>query len=187
MGVKAEPWQKAEIPGPKKALLILKPEVVVAMVKRAKRPILIVGHQAAEDYSDNVRMIDYAIRMSRTAGIPLVATAHIASEFVKRDFQPAAFMSAMDIGNRLNDPEWKGLDEKGSYDLAMFMGLPYYMEFVILSGLKHFSTNLKTICLDRFYNPHATWSFPNLSVKDWSENFETILTKLGGKQEVVNV
>jgi acetyl-CoA decarbonylase/synthase complex subunit epsilon len=181
MGAKAEPWQTAEIAGPKKALLILKPEVVVAMVKRAKRPVLIVGHQASEDYSDDVRMIDYAIRMSKTAGIPIVATAHIISAFLKRDFQPAAWMSAMDIANRLTDPEWKGLDGKGSYDLAMFMGLPYYMEFVMLSGLKHFSTQLKTISLDRFYNPHATWSFPNLSVKDWNESFEVMLNKLGGK------
>ena len=180
MAVKAEPWQTAEIAGPKKALLILKPEVVVAMVKRAKRPILVVGHQAAEDYSDDVKMIDYAIRMSKTAGIPVVATAHIVTQFIKRDFQPAASMSAMDIGNRLQDPEWKGLDGKGPYDLALFMGLPYYMEFVILSALKHFSTNLKTISLDRFYNPHATWSFPNLSVKDWNESFEIIINKLGG-------
>ena len=180
MGVKAEPWQTAEIAGPKKALLILKPEVVVAMVKRAKRPILVVGHQAAEDYSDDVKMIDYAIRMSKTAGIPIVAIAHIVTQFIKRDFQPAASMSAMDIGNRLQDPEWKGLDGMGPYDLALFMGLPYYMEFVILSALKHFSTNLKTISLDRFYNPHATWSFPNLSVEDWNESFEIILSKLGG-------
>ena len=181
MGIKAEPWQKAEIAGPKKALLILKPEVVVAMVKRAACPILIVGHQAAEEYSKDVRMIDYAIRMSKTAGIPIVATAHTVSEFAKRNFQPAACMSAMDIGNRLSDPDWKGLDGKAPYDLALFMGLPYYMQFVILAGLKHFSTNLKTISLDRFYNPHATWSFPNLSVKDWSESFEVIVNKLGGE------
>jgi len=181
MGVKAEPWQTAEIAGPKKALLILKPEVVVAMVKRAKRPILVVGHLSAEEYSDNIKMIDYAIRMSRTAGIPVVATAHTTTEFIKKKFQPAAWMSAMDIGNRLQDPEWKGLDGKGPYDLAMFMGLPYYMEFVILSALKHYSTGLKTISLDRFYNPHATWSFPNLSVKDWNDNFEIMLNKLGGK------
>lgn len=180
MGVKAEPWQKAEIAGPKKALLILKPEVVVAMVKRAKRPILIVGHLAAEDYSDDVKMIDYAIRMSKTAGIPVVATAHTMREFIKRDFHSVACISAMDIGNRLVDPEWKGLDGKGPYDLALFMGLPYYMEFVILAGLKSFSANLKTISLDRFYNPHATWSFPNLSVKDWNESFEIIVNKLGG-------
>jgi len=181
MGVKEEPWQTAEIAGPKKALLILKPEVVVAMVKKAKRPILVVGHQAAEDYSDDAKMIDYAIRMGKTAKIPVVATAHMVNEFIKRGFQPAAWMSAMDIGDRLQDPEWKGLDGKGSYDLAMFMGFPYYMEFVILSGLKHFSTNLKTISLDRFYNPHATWSFPNLSIKDWNESFKTMLDKLGGK------
>ena len=181
MSVKSEPWQKAEIAGPKKALLILKPEVVVAMVKRAKRPILVVGHLAAEDYSDDVKMIDYAIRMSKAAGIPVVATAHMVTEFIKKGFQPASWMSAMDIGTRLNDPEWKGLDGKGPYDLAMFMGLPYYMEFVILAGLKHFSTNLKTISLDRFYNPHASWSFPNLSVKDWSENFEVLIKQLGEK------
>ena len=181
MSVKAEPWQKAEIAGPKKALLILKPEVVVAMVKRAKRPILIVGHLAAEDYSDDVKMIDYAIRMSRTAAIPVVATAHMTTEFIKRGFQPAGWMPAMDIGNRLKDHQWKGLDGMSPYDLAMFMGLPYYMEFVILAGLKHFSADLKTISLGRFYNPHASWSFPNLSVKDWNEGFEIIVSKLGEK------
>jgi len=181
MSVKAEPWQTAEIAGPKKALLILKPEVVVAMVKRAKRPILIVGHHAAEDYSDDVKMIDYAIRMSKTARIPVVATAHTVSEFIKRGFTSTTCMPAMDIGNRLTDSQWKGLDGKGPYDLALFMGLPYYMEFVILAGLKHFSTNLKTISLDRFYDPHATWSFPNLSVKHWNESFEIIVNKLGGE------
>ena len=181
MGVKAEPWQTAEIAGPKKALLILKPEVVVAMVKRAKRPILVVGHLAAEDYSDDVKMIDYAIHMSKTAKFPVVATAHMTTEFIKRGFQPTASMSAMDIGNRLQDSEWKGLDGKGPYDLALFMGLPYYMEFVVLSALKHFSINLKTISLDRFYNPHATWSFPNLSVKDWNDSFKIIMNKLGEK------
>ena len=181
MSVKAEPWQTAEIAGPKKALLILKPEVVVAMVKRAKRPVLIVGHHATERYSDDVKMIDYAIRMSKAGGIPVVATAHTVSEFIKRGFTSATCMPAMDIGDRLTDSEWKGLDGKGPYDLALFLGLPYYMEFVILAGLKHFSTNLKTISLDRFYDPHATWSFPNLSVKHWNESFEIIVNKLGGE------
>ena len=180
MSAKAEPWQTAEIAGPKKALLIMKPEVVVAMIKRAKRPVLVVGHLATETHSETGKMIDYAIRLNKTTGIPVVATAHTAREFVKQGFQPAASMSAMDIGNRLKDSNWKGLDGKGSYDVALFMGLPYYMEFVILSGLKHFSTNLKTISLDRYYNPHATWSFPNLKVEEWNQSFETMINKLGG-------
>jgi len=177
----AEPWQQAEIPGPKKALVITKPEVVVAMLKRAKRPILVVGHEAAGIGLDEEKMIDYAIRMAKTAGVPLVATAHTISEFLRRGFQPASWMPAVDIANRLQDPEWKGLDGMGPYDLALFMGIPYYMEWVLLNALKHFSSNLKTISLDRFYQPNATWSFPNLSIKDWNESLEVIIDKLGGK------
>lgn len=180
MSAKAEPWQTAEIAGPKKALVITKPEVAAAMIKRAKRPIIIVGHLSTKTDSDTGKMIDYTIRLNKATGIPVVATAHTIREFVKQGFQPAAQMSAMDIGNRLKDPTWNGLDGKGPYDVALFMGLPYYMEFVILSGLKHFSTNLKTISLDRYYNPHASWSFPNLKVEEWTQSFETIINKLGG-------
>jgi acetyl-CoA decarbonylase/synthase complex subunit epsilon len=179
--MKAIPWQTAEIAGPKKALLIMKPDVVAAMIKRAKRPILIVGHLATKADSETGKMIGYAIRLNNATEIPVVATAHTIHEFVKQGFQPAAQMSAMDIGNRLKDPTWKGLDEKGPYDVTLFMGLPYYMEFVILSGLKHFSTDLKTISLDRYYNPHARWSFPNLKVEEWNQSFETIINKLEKK------
>ena len=178
MSAKAEPWQTAEIAGPKKANVLVKPEIAAAMIKRAKRPIIVVGYLSTKTDKDTGNMIDYAIRMNKASGVPVVATAHTVKEFVKQGFNQATQMNAMDIGNRLKDPTWNGLDGKGPYDLAVFMGLPYYMEFVILSGLKHFSTNLKTISLDRFYDPHATWSFPNISAKDWNENFETILSKL---------
>ncbi len=181
MSAKVTPWQTAEIAGPQKALVIMKPEVVVAMIKRAKRPILVVGHLVTKNDTENKNSLDYVIRLNKATGIPVVATAHTARELVKQGFQPAASMSAMDIGNRLKDASWNGLDGKGPYDLALFMGLPYYMEFVILSGLKHFSTNLKTISLNRYYNPHASWSFPNLKVEAWNQSFETIINKLGGK------
>ncbi|MGQ9507123.1 MAG: CO dehydrogenase/acetyl-CoA synthase complex subunit epsilon [Candidatus Bathycorpusculaceae bacterium] len=177
----AEPWQTAEIPGPKKALVITKPEVVAAMIKRAKRSILIVGHKAAEIAFEDKKLIDYTIEMTRRANIPIVATAHTVNEFLKRGYQPADWMPAVDIGNRLTDAEWAGLDGGGQYDLALFVGLPYYMEWTILSGLKHFAPNLKTITLDNYYHPHASWSFPNMSIKDWIENLKVIIEKVGGE------
>lgn len=179
----AEPWQKAEIAGPTKALVITKPEVVVAMMKRAKRPIIVVGHHVVEEKSDEVEWIEHLIRIAKAAKAPLVATGHTVREFIKRGFQPTAVMPAVDIVNRLQDPAWKGLDGVGQYDLALFTGLPYYIEWVLLSSLKHFAENLKTICLDRFYQPQASWSFPNLSVKDWNGSLKTIVSKLeeGGK------
>lgn len=177
----AEPWQTAEIPGPKKAFVITKPEVATAMIKRAKRPILIVGHKAAETELEDKKLIDYMIELAKKANIPVVATAHIVKEFLKREYQPAGYMSAVDIGNRLTDPEWSGLDGEGQYDLALFVGLPYYMEWTILSGLKHFAPNLKTITLDNVYQPHASWSFPNISAKDLTENLKVIIEKIGGE------
>jgi acetyl-CoA decarbonylase/synthase complex subunit epsilon len=181
MSVKAEPWQTAEIAGPQKANVIMKPEIAAAIIKKAKRPILVVSYLSTKTNKDTGKMIEYAIRMNKATGIPIVATAHTIKDFVKQGFNEATQMNAMDIGNRLKDPTWNGLDGKGPYDVALFMGLPYYMEFVILSGLKHFSKNLKTISLDRYYNPHASWSFPNLKTEEWNQSFETIINNLGGK------
>jgi len=177
----AEPWQKAEIPGPKKALVIKNPEVVSTMIKKAKRPIFIVGHGAAEVDLGDKKPIDHVIRIARAAKIPVVATAQTVAEFLKRDFQPDAWMSAMDIGTRLTDPEWSVSGEGGPHDLALLLGIPYYMEWVIESGLKSFVPNLRTISLNRFYQPHCSWSFPNLSLKDWHKNLEIIAQKVEGK------
>ena len=54
------------------------------------------------------------------------------------------------------------------------------MEWTILSGLKNFAPNLKTMTLDNTYQPNATWSFPNISVKDWLENLRDIIVNLEG-------
>jgi acetyl-CoA decarbonylase/synthase complex subunit epsilon len=150
----AEPWHRAEIPGPTKASVIIKPEVVLALLKRAERPILVVGHEAAKTDLGGKKPIDYAIRIARNANIPVVATAQTINEFIKRDFKPIAWMSAMDIGNRLSDPKWGISGDGKPHDLALFLGLPYHMGWVILSGLKHFALHLKTVSLDRFYQPH---------------------------------
>ena len=108
--VKAEPWQTAEIAGPKKAHVITKPAVVVAMIKKAKRPILTVGYKTVEIELGEKKAIDSVINLAKAAEIPVVATAHTVGEFLKRGFHQAGWMSAMDIGNRLKDPDWSGLD-----------------------------------------------------------------------------
>jgi acetyl-CoA decarbonylase/synthase complex subunit epsilon len=180
----AEPWQTAEVSGPKKASVITKPEVVVAMMKKAKHPILVVGYNAAEVDLEDRKLIDLLVDFAQKTKIPVVATGHVVSEFLKRSYTPAAWMPAVDIGNRLTDPQWKGIDGKGPHDLALFVGLPYYMELTILSGLKHFAPHLKTVTLDNVYHSHASWSFANISAKDWLENLKVIIDKseeVGGK------
>jgi len=177
-----EPWQCAEISATKKANAIQKPEVAVALIKKAKRPILIVGSNAAERCIEDKPLIDFLIDLANASKVQVVATAHMVGEFLKRGYQPAGFMSAMDIGNRLVDPDWQGIDGKGPHDLALFVALPYYMEALILTGLMHFAPDLKTMSLDNMYHPHANWSFPNMTLEEWAKNFKVMTSKFEGEQ-----
>ena len=63
-----ESWQVAEVPGPKKASLIMKPDIVDAMIKRAKHPVLVIGHLAAEIDLDDHKMIDFLIMLAEKGG-----------------------------------------------------------------------------------------------------------------------
>ena len=177
-----EPWQCAEVAATKKANPITKPEVAVALIKRATRPILVVGSNATERCMEGKQLIDFLIDFAKASKVPVVATAHMVSEFLKRGYEPAGFMSAMDIGNRLVDANWQGLDGKGHPDLAIFVALPYYMEGLILSGLKHFAPNLKTMTIDNLHHPHASWSYPNGSLDDWANNLKVMTSKFEGGQ-----
>lgn len=170
-----EPWQIAEISGPKKAAVISKPEVIDAMIKRSKHPILIVGHRAAEIALGDKKLIDYLIDLGIARNIPVIATGNTNRELVNRGYTQATILPAVEAGHRLSDREWKGLDGKGPYDLAIFAGLPYYMEWTILSGLKHFAPHVKTLSLDNAYQPNASFSFSNIPIEDWQKNLNAVI------------
>lgn len=194
-----EPGQIAEVAGPKKASVITnigeadaiirrakRPVRIIGRrgvgsmgwgdgIKRAKRPVLIIGHLAAEIDIDDKKMLDYLLELAQKGNIPVIATAPTNRELLKRGYTKAGIMPAVEVGHRLTDPEWKGIDGKEPYDLAIFVGLPYYMEGTILSGLKHFAPHLKTMTLDNTCQPHASWSFSNISVNAWLENLKAII------------
>jgi acetyl-CoA decarbonylase/synthase complex subunit epsilon len=175
-----EPWQCAEIASTKKANPIQKPEIAVAMIKKAQHPILVVGSNATERCLEGKQLIEYLIDLAKASNVPVVATAHMIGEFIKRGYQPAAFMNAMEIGNLVVDPAWQGLDGKGHPDLVMFVGMPYYMESLELCGLKHFAPDLKTMTLDNLFHVHASWSFPNASLEEWAANLRVMTSKFNG-------
>lgn len=179
-----ESWQTAEIPGPKRAFVISNPKIVSSMVKRSEKPLLVVGHESlAEALGEEI--IDHAISMAEAGEIPIVATAHIIGKFKEKGFDAAVSMSLVEIGERLRDPNWRGIKGEGQYDLVMMIGFPYYMSWLVLSGLKHFALRgddyLTTLSLDRYYQPNASWSFSNLSKEDWKEIMLSIVSELEGK------
>lgn len=175
-----EPWQTGEVPGPKKAAVVSRPEVIDAMITRSKRPVMIIGHLAAETTMGDKAMIEYLIELCKTRGIPVIATGNTNMALVKRGYAQATIMTAVDAGNRLTDRDWTGLDGTGPHDLAIFAGLPYYMAWTILSGLKHFAPHVRTLSLDPYYQPNADFSFPNIKAGEWEKNIDAVIGRREG-------
>ncbi|MEM1756447.1 MAG: CO dehydrogenase/acetyl-CoA synthase complex subunit epsilon, partial [Candidatus Bathyarchaeia archaeon] len=182
-----QPWQTAEVTSTKKARVINTVNVAVELFQKANRPILVVGSTVAEIEFNGKKMIDYVVELAYAAKIPVVATAHVVREFLNRNFKPAAVMSLMEIGSRIVDRNWEGIDGNGYHDMVIFIGLPYYMSYEILSALKNFATKIETVNLDNMYNPQATWSLPNLNEKEWFNFIISITSKIKEVRSNVNV
>ena len=175
MSVKARPLQTAEISGPRRAHLISGPGVAASLIKKAERPLLVVGSNASNLGTREGDLIDTAIEMSRR--MTVVATGHMVGEFLRRGAKVHS-MSMMSLGDVLRDPEWKGLDNEGGYDLVIFVGTIYYMGWLVLSGLKNFAQSLTTLSLEPGYQPNATWSLGTTTNVEWRNTLEELLKQL---------
>ncbi len=71
-----------------------------------------------------------------------------------------------------------GLDRKGRYDLAVFVGFSYYLEWLVLNGLKSFAQGLTTISLSRSYQPNAGWSLGTMKAEEWKEVIDVIVKSI---------
>ncbi len=178
MSTKSRTGQIAEIAGPKHANIFPNAEVAASMIGKAKRPLLVIGSESVEMKTRDGDMIDSAIRAMKNKNLSVVATAHMVGEFRKRGFNRANSMSLFVLGKYLSDPVWKGFDGNGQYDLVVFAGFPYYMEWLLESGLKNFAMNVRTVSLDRTYQPNAQWSLGWMPEPDWQNSIETIISRL---------
>lgn len=152
----AKPYFPGNVPGIKMAMAVT-PEQAAKIIKKAKRRIVVAGAQLQE--------VDEAIKLADGS---IVVAPNLLQQFTEKGAKAVA-MNKVNITNLLQDASnWKGLDGKGGYDLAVYMGSPYYYESQMLSCLKHFSS-CKTISISRFYQPNATYSFDNLSEKKWEK------------------
>jgi acetyl-CoA decarbonylase/synthase complex subunit epsilon len=178
MPAKYRTGQIAEIAGPKHANIFPNAEVAANMISKAKRPLLVVGSKSVEMVTSDGDLIDSAIRVLKNPKLSVVATAHMVGEFRKRGIDKAHSMSLFVLGKYLSDPDWKGFDGEGPYDLVVFAGFPYYMEWLLESGLKNFAMKLRTVSLDRTYQPNAQWSLGWMPAPDWQESIETIISRV---------
>jgi acetyl-CoA decarbonylase/synthase complex subunit epsilon len=171
-------WLRAEMGGTTRASIINKPEVVGALIKRAKRPLFILGHDVMAAGPESEALAEFIDGTARARRIPILGTSHSVKDLIYKGIRTQAIMGGMEIADRLRDREWKGLDGQGQYDLVILAGFSYSFGWVLLSGIRHGAPHLKTITLDRMYQPNASWSFGNMAVDPWREQLQAILALL---------
>ena len=169
MNERVIPWQPTVIAGPKQALMVT-PETAKMMVKKAKRPLLVLGPLAKEE-----PLVTHSIEIADKWDLPIVTTADTFKIYLDRGIKTKAY-GVVEIINLLKDPEWKGLKGEGQHDLVIFIGGIYYMASQGLSTLKHFAPHLKTLTLCKYFHSNADASFPNMKDEEWSIYLEKMKT-----------
>lgn len=165
----AVPYNTGNIPGPKMARAVM-PAVPGKMLAKAKRPLLIVGSEI-----HNRDMLAKAVAIGQ-AGIQIAAVGNAFRSIGDKGLD-VHYANMHALASYLCDPNWKGLDGKGNYDLVVFFGITYYYASQAISALKNFS-NIKVISIDRYYHPNADMSFGNLKNDVFLEALDEVIAQI---------
>ncbi len=168
----AVPFDTGNIPGPKMARAVM-PAVPGKMLAKAKRPLLIVGSEI-----DDKDILARVVVLGR-AGIQ-IASVGDSFKYLSDKGLDAHYANMHALASYICDPEWRGLDGKGGYDLVTFFGITYYYASQAISAIKNFS-NIKVVSIDRYYHPNADMSFGNLKKEVFIAALDEVIAQLPKK------
>lgn len=155
----------------------------VKLIKKAKRPLFVLGPLLIEWSLDGKPLLEYALEIAKEANVPICATAHVKGKLAELGVKPDSEYDLVEITNALKDPDWVGVKKEGNHDLVIFFGIRSDMGEQGLSVLKHFAPHLKTMTLCKFYFPNADYSLPNIRKDEkWKEFLERLISDLKKKE-----
>lgn len=169
--------------GLKAARIIEDADEYAHLIKRAQRPLLVVGSRILTMSLDGRLLAEYAVDIAKAANIPICATAHTKKKLLELGVEPASSYDIIEILNHLKDPEWRGVKKEGNHDLVIFLGFRTDLGEQGLSTLKHFARHLRTMTLCKYYYPNANYSLPNFRKDEqWQEFLEKLIANLKEKE-----
>jgi CO dehydrogenase/acetyl-CoA synthase epsilon subunit len=164
MSMALEYWLYGDIPpGPIKASVITDVKTVPDIVKKYKSKLLAIGSQltrlselVASDLVDRVISIALGMNAWISTSSPAIVKA----------------LDAMGIGNY--DITFllelvQRVSRRG-VELMVLIGYPYSYEWLILNYLKHYAPAVKTLTLEPYAQPNATWTLASLPLPMWYRN-----------------
>src|SRR5512137_2299731 len=108
--------------GVKSAMVLDSAPDYAALIKQAKRPLLVLGPRLLVESLGGRLLLEWALEIAKAANLPICATAHVKGKLVPLGAKPDSEYDAVEIVNRLKDPEWQGVKKEGNHDLVIFFG-----------------------------------------------------------------
>jgi CO dehydrogenase/acetyl-CoA synthase complex epsilon subunit len=175
------PYQKALIPGPDTGVAVSDPVAMANIIKGSKKILVLIGADAINEKIGDKFQADLLLDLGKKMNATIIATGATLKHFVSSKKADGIInMPLINVVDRLKDPKWINLDGKGEkYDLIVFGGFLIYYLSQMLSTLRNF-TSYRTVCLDRYHQPNARFSLPNLEKNEWIKYLEEISSKLTG-------
>ena len=97
--------------GTKTARLIEDASEYAHLIKRANRPLLVLGSWALTT-TLGARLIEYGVEIAKTLDIPICATAHTKKKLLELGVEPASSYDIIEILNHLKYRAGKALRRK---------------------------------------------------------------------------
>lgn len=164
--------------GTKGAKVIEDPKACADLIRKAKRPLLVIGARAIEHFIGDKLHLEYCLELTKKAGIPICATAHVKKKLLELGTIPDSVYDIIEIINHLKFQDWKGVRKEGNHDLVIFSGVRCDLAEQGLSTLKHFAPHLKTMALCRHSHPNADYALPILNAEKWKDYWNNLLMNL---------
>ncbi len=164
--------------GIKGAKIIEDPKECANLIKKAKRPLLVIGAHVIDHFIGDKLHLEYCLELAKKSGIPICATAHVKKKMLELGTTPDSVYDLVEIINFLKHQDWKGVKKEGNHDLVIFSGVRCDLAEQGLSTLKHFAPHLKTMALCRHGHPNADYALPILNTDKWKGYWDNLLMSL---------
>ncbi len=173
-------WRVIVLTGIKGARIIEDPKEGASIIRRAKRPLFIIGPRAIDHYLDGRTRVEYILDIAKAVNMPICATAHVKKKMLELGTTPDSVYDIIEIINHLKFSDWMGVRKEGNHDLVIFSGIRCDLAELGLSTLKHFAPHLRTMALCSHSHPNADYALPIISEKKFKEYLEGLIANLKG-------
>ncbi len=156
----ARPWYRSDIQGYHRAKAV-DATTAVKIIKNSEKPAFVVGELIVRD-GEAVELLKEILKKLRNHAL-IATTPNAYREFSEFNVY---YVNVVDAANLIISQDWKGLDGYGKPDLIVILGMFHVLMEQTLSTIRNFS-DIKSLAIDRFFQNNATYSFPNLTRKEW--------------------